>query len=212
MLTAKQLRLLIFNKNYIEKNGIAPSMEEMRKHMNIQSISGVHSYLRSLEERGFIRKLPNRARALEVLKIPEAKNGAEPAGLGGLIQIPYYERIAAGQAVTSWPEPDKLLAVPNHLVDRSRGAHYALRVSGDSMVEKGILDGDIAVMTATNEAKNGDIVAALTDEGEVTLKTLRLSKDKVALEPANPAYKTKNYPMGSVQVQGKLSGIFRDYH
>ena len=211
MLTPKQSRLLRYIGGYLRKNGASPSMDEMRLHMGIRSTSGVHAYLQALMERGFIRKLPHRARAIEVLKMPPAANAPAAAYPSAApMQIPYYERIAAGSPLTNWAEPNRLIAVPANLVGAEKGPHYALKVSGDSMVGVGILDGDIAVMLSTSEARSGQIVAALID-GEVTLKTLRLGRDKITLEPSNPKYRSKAYQAGEVEVQGTLCGIFRNY-
>lgn len=210
MLTAKQNRVLHYINDYSHKTGISPSVEEIRRHMKISSTSGVHAYMQALVERGFIRKLPHKARAIEVLKMPETAAESRETTMATTMQIPYYERIAAGSAMANWAEPDRLISLPSNLVNRKRGSHYALKVSGDSMVGVGILDGDIAVMISTADAKNGEIVAALID-GEVTLKTIRLGKDKIILEPANSAYESKTYRVGEVQVQGTLAGILRNY-
>ncbi len=227
MLTAKQRELLIFIQNKLEESGISPSFEEMKDALDLKSKSGVHRLISALEERGFIRRLPNRARALEVLKQPEdvsaslhaaandaisnviqpSKTAPEPAN--DVIEVPLHGRIAAGAPIealedsTSIPVPAALLGA---------GEHYALEVSGDSMIEAGIFDGDYALVRKADTARDGDIVVALINNEEATLKYLHHEGGKIRLDPANGAYDPQIYDGAQVKVQGKLAGLLRRYH
>lgn len=226
MLTAKQHELIRFIQQKLEETGISPSFEEMKEALDLKSKSGVHRLISALEERGFIRRLPNRARALEVLKQPEnAVSGAKPANdlvaarvaasmtaprpANDIIEIPLHGRIAAGVPIealegqTSMPVPAALLGP---------GDHYALEVSGDSMIEAGIFDGDYALVRSTTTARDGEIVVALVNNEEATLKYLRRENGKIVLDPANGAYASQVYEPHQVQVQGKLAGLLRRYH
>ena len=194
MLTAKQHELLLFIKRKLEESGISPSFEEMKEALDLKSKSGVHRLISALEERGFIRRLPNRARALEVLRQPE---DVAPA------------RIAAGVPLEAL-ETDRTLPVPAALL--GAGEHYALEVSGDSMIEAGILDGDYALVRKTTTARDGEIVVALVRDEEATLKYLRHENGMIRLDPANASYDPQFYPEHEVQVQGKLAGLLRRYH
>ena len=216
MLTPKQSKLLKFIESYKAQKGVVPTVAEMREYMKIKSTSGVHSYLTSLEKRGFISRMPHMARAIEVLKRADSVKATAPTNPSpkmGLelkrgVHIPYFERIAAGSPTANWAEPDKLMEVPPQM---TRGhSCFALKVSGDSMQGAGILDGDIVIMRNTSEARNGDIVAGLVD-GEVTLKTIRFDNKTITLEPANPNYKPMKYAIGEVQVQGVLVNLIRNY-
>ncbi len=223
MLTAKQHELLLFINRRLEDSGISPSFEEMKEALDLKSKSGVHRLISALEERGFIRRLPNRARALEVVKMPEnlgskgmeavAKvttppaNQPEPAN--DVIQIPLHGRIAAGVPIEAL-EDSQTLPVPAALL--GSGEHYALEVSGDSMVEAGIFDGDFALVKKADTARDGDIVVALVNDEEATLKYLYHDGGKIRLDPANAAYDPQVYEDRQVQVQGKLAGLLRRYH
>ena len=227
MLTRKQHELITFIQNRLEESGISPSFEEMKEALDLKSKSGVHRLISALEERGFLRRLPNRARALEVIKAPEggaAKATPKPANdaltplRGGatpktpandVIEIPLHGRIAAGVPIEAL-EGQSTLPVPAALL--GAGEHYALEVSGDSMVEAGILDGDYALVRRTDTARDGEIVVALVRGEEATLKYLRREKGMIRLDPANGAYEPQIYPAGEVQVQGKLAGLLRRYH
>lgn len=230
MLTAKQHELLLFIQQRLEETGISPSFEEMKDALNLKSKSGVHRLISALEERNFIRRLPNRARALEVLKQPE-NVAAKPAaandrGIGGnvvqmkqpaparepandVIEIPLHGRIAAGVPIEAM-EDTQMLPVPAALL--GSGEHYALEVSGDSMIEAGIFDGDFALIKRTETARDGEIVVALVRDEEATLKYLRRENGKIRLDPANAAYDPQIYNANEVQVQGKLAGLLRRYH
>lgn len=226
MLTRKQHELVCFINDRLEETGISPSFEEMKEALDLKSKSGVHRLISALEERHFIRRLPNRARALEVLRMPErserkpapAAPAAPPAKTGNVrptatpandvIEIPLHGRIAAGVPIEAF-EGSSMLAVPAALL--GSGEHYALEVSGDSMVEAGILDGDYALIRRTEVARDGEIVVALIDDSEATLKYFRREGAMVRLDPANRAYEPQRYVPSHVRVQGKLSGILRRY-
>ncbi len=229
MLTAKQHELIRFIQTRLEETGISPSFEEMKEALDLKSKSGVHRLISALEERGFIRRLPNRARALEVLKQPDDVSAAgirsaaandllarhtspppaAPAPANDVIEIPLHGRIAAGVPIEAL-EGQATLPVPAALL--GSGEHYALEVSGDSMIEAGILDGDFALVKRTNTARDGEIVVALVRNEEATLKYLRRENGKIRLDPANGAYEPQIYEPGEVVVQGKLAGLLRRYH
>ena len=227
MLTAKQHELLRFIQRKLEETGISPSFEEMKEALDLKSKSGVHRLISALEERGFIRRLPNRARALEVLRQPENVTAAartapatdtvvqlnppraRPEPANDVIEIPLHGRIAAGVPIEAL-EGQSTLPVPAALL--GTGEHYALEVSGDSMIEAGILDGDYALVRRTEVARDGDIVVALVRNEEATLKYLRRENGMIRLDPANGAYDPQVYPAHEVQVQGKLAGLLRRYH
>ncbi|HUP67364.1 MAG TPA: transcriptional repressor LexA [Sphingomicrobium sp.] len=215
MLTAKQRELLLFIDNRLRENGISPSFDEMREALDLKSKSGVHRLISALEERGFIRRLPNRARALEVLKNPEAKPGtvvqlrpAAPAPANDTLEIPLHGRIAAGTPIEALQGTESF-AVPSALL--GPGEHYALEVSGDSMVDEGILDGDFALIRKVDNARDGEIVVALIDNEEATLKTFRREGSMVRLDPANRQYEPQRYDPRRVQIQGRLAGLIRRY-
>ena len=232
MLTAKQHELIRFIQQRLEETGISPSFEEMKEALDLKSKSGVHRLISALEERGFLRRLPNRARALEVIRQPEDATPARPAGsnvvamtppaaahtnLGAastnaandVIELPLHGRIAAGAPIEAF-EDHTTLPVPAALL--GPGEHYALEVSGDSMVEAGIFDGDYALVRRTNTARDGEIVVALVRGEEATLKYLHKEGGKVRLDPANAAYDPQFYRPDEVEVQGKLAGLLRRYH
>jgi repressor LexA len=227
MLTAKQHELIRFIQQRLEETGISPSFEEMKEALDLKSKSGVHRLISALEERGFLRRLPNRARALEVIRQPEdavpaarssgnvvtlapaaaARLAPEPAN--DVIELPLHGRIAAGAPIEAL-EGQSTLPVPAALL--GPGEHYALEVSGDSMIEAGIFDGDFALVRRTNTARDGEIVVALVRGEEATLKYLRKEGGKVRLDPANAAYDPQFYRPDEVEVQGKLAGLLRRYH
>ncbi|MGB3472000.1 MAG: transcriptional repressor LexA [Erythrobacter sp.] len=238
MLTAKQHELIRFIQQRLEETGISPSFEEMKEALDLKSKSGVHRLISALEERGFIRRLPNRARALEVIRQPEdavpparaetvmpsasdtvtalgaaPKSAANapsiPQPANDVIEIPLHGRIAAGAPIEAL-EGQTSLPVPAALL--GPGEHYALEVSGDSMIEAGIFDGDFALVRRTDDARDGEIVVALVNGEEATLKYLHKDGGKVRLDPANSAYDAQVYGAGEVQVQGKLAGLLRRYH
>jgi repressor LexA len=224
MLTRKQHELICFIADRLGEGGVSPSFEEMKEALNLKSKSGVHRLISALEERGFLRRLPNRARALEVLKMPErgparktparvnevstSPRAALPTPANDVIEIPLHGRIAAGMPIEAL-EGATMLPVPAALL--GSGEHYALEVSGDSMVEAGILDGDYALIRRQDVARDGEIVVALIDEHEATLKYFRREGAMVRLDPANRAYDPQRYAPAQVRVQGKLAGLLRRY-
>jgi repressor LexA len=214
MLTEKQHQLLQFIATEIEKNGVSPSYDEMRLALDLKSKSGIFRLLGSLEERGFIRRLPHRARALEVVKIPSAHVSAfddyiSSAPASEEIEIPLYGKIAAGTPIEAIRDMEARIPVPTTLM--GRGEHYALKIEGDSMIDVGIMDGDTVIIQKADTAENGEIVVALVDGLEVTLKRFRRQGSSIALEPENPAYQTRILPASRVRVQGKLVALMRRY-
>lgn len=216
MLTAKQHELLNFIHVRLGESGVSPSFDEMREALDLKSKSGVHRLISALEERQFIRRLPNRARALEVLKMPEMAKlsvvAAAPAPLrivaNDTIEIPMHGRIAAGTPIEALQGTEGF-AVPAALL--GPGEHYALEVSGDSMVEEGILDGDYALIRKVDTAREGEIVVALIDSAEATLKTFRREGQMIRLDPANRHYQALRYRPEQIQIQGRLAGLIRRY-
>ena len=235
MLTRKQLELLLFINERLKEEGVPPSFEEMKDALNLQSKSGVHRLIVALEERGFLKRMPNRARALEVIKLPDSHSpslspkksgGFSPSVIQGNLGrvkpvaasdngapraavIPMMGRIAAGVPISAIQDHTTNIAVPPEML--GSGEHYALEVKGDSMIEAGIFDGDTVVIRKGDTAHNGDIIVALVDDEEATLKRLRRKGDSVALEAANPHYKTQIYGPDRVRVQGRLIGLMRKY-
>ncbi|WOE73944.1 transcriptional repressor LexA [Alterisphingorhabdus coralli] len=229
MLTRKQHELLCFIQDRLEASGVSPSFEEMKEALDLKSKSGVHRLVSALEERGFIRRLPNRARALEVLKLPEGgtatpapsvtmggadrnlvgSNVSIPDASNDVLEIPLHGRIAAGAPIEAL-EGQSVLPVPAALL--GSGDHYALEVSGDSMVEAGIFDGDFALIRRTDTARDGQIVVALVRGEEATLKYLRRDHNTIRLDPANASYEPQIYRADEVQIQGQLAGLLRRYN
>jgi repressor LexA len=235
MLTRKQYELLLFIDRRLKDYGVSPSFDEMKEALDLKSKSGIHRLITGLEERGFIRRLPHRARALEVLKLPEnrltdptpqnAAGGFAPnvirgdfsAALPGVnvaigaeaIDLPLYGKIAAGTPIEALRDHSDSISVPATLL--KGGEHYALTVEGDSMIDAGILDGDVVVIQRCDVAENGTIVVALVDDNEATLKRLRRKGASIALEPANKKYETRIFGPDRVKVQGRLIGLIRNY-
>ena len=234
MLTRKQYELLVFVDGYLKDNGVSPSFDEMKDALGLQSKSGIHRLITGLEERGFIRRLPHRARALEVLRLPDnarlaGHRPSRPAkglnerfgpeviegGLAGrapttarVVELPLYGRIAAGTPIEALRDTE-FVEVPAYLL--GGGEHYALEVEGESMIDAGIQDGDTVVIQRGDVADNGAIVVALVDDTEVTLKRLRRKDNSIALEAANPDYETRDFGPDRVKVQGRLVGLIRKY-
>jgi repressor LexA len=219
MLTVKQHELLNFIHERLSATGVSPSFDEMREALDLKSKSGVHRLISALEERQFIRRLPNRARALEVVRMPDiappaiaaaavATRAAVPAAANDTIEIPLHGRIAAGTPIEAL-QGSEGFAVPAALL--GPGEHYALEVSGDSMVEEGILDGDYALIRKADTARDGEIVVALIDEAEATLKTFRREGQMIRLDPANRHYEAQRYRPEQVTIQGRLAGLIRRY-
>ena len=230
MLTRKQLELLDFINKRMQRDGVPPSFDEMKNALDLRSKSGIHRLITALEERGFIRRLPHRARALEIVKLPETLDGGggfrprviEGDGgrapqpntalpvTEGAVDLPLMGRIAAGVPIEAISERARDVSVPAGMLAGS-GDHYALEVKGDSMIDAGINDGDIVVIRETRTAENGDIVVALVEGQEATLKRFRQNGRTIALEAANPAYETRLFRDDQVKVQGRLVGLIRTY-
>jgi repressor LexA len=236
MLTRKQYELLSFINHRLAEGGVSPSFEEMKDALGLRSKSGIHRLISGLEERGFIKRLPHRARALEVIKLPEQtaipltrgrverggrfsptvirgdfKNALPAVASGGaeVVQLPLLGRIAAGTPIEALSDRSNSLAIPAGML--GPGEHYSLEVAGDSMIDAGIMDGDTVIIQRADTAENGAIVVAFIDNIEVTLKRLRRRGDSIALEPANKAYETRIFGPDRVKVQGKLVGLMRKY-
>ena len=232
MLTRKQLDLLDFINKRMVRDGVPPSFDEMKEALDLRSKSGIHRLITALEERGFIRRLAHRARAIEIVKLPEAVGGVSVDGFKPRViesgsakpavstptpvetmhamELPVMGRIAAGVPIEAISQVSHNVAVPGQML-RAGGDHYALEVKGDSMIEAGINDGDVVVIRETKTATNGDIVVALVDEAEATLKKFFHRGEMIALEAANPAYETRLVPHDRVRVQGRLVGLIRTY-
>jgi len=229
MLTRKQKELLLLIRDRIASDGVTPSFDEMKAALGLRSKSGIHRLITGLEERGFIKRLPHRARALEILRLPE---GAETKtakvakaaraavedfadAVTSSLSLPVYGRIAAGTPIEAISDLQSHIEIPPSLLANIKGTisheHYVLEVAGDSMIEAGIMDGDHVVIRRADTAENGAIVVALVDENEATLKYLERRKDGVALVPANANYETRLFAQGRVKVQGKLVGLLRKY-
>ena len=232
MLTKKQLELLRYIDRHTKRRGVSPSFDEMKEALGLKSKSGIHRLITGLEERGFIRRLPHRARALEILRRPDALTATDAPQTGfspsvieggydgdeddgrapisdGTVELPLYGRIAAGQPIEAIRDSSETFGVAAGLL--GSGEHYALKVEGDSMIDAGIFDGDIAVIQHADNADNGVIVVALVDDSEVTLKRLRRKNNSIALEPANAAYETRIFGPDRVAIQGRLRAIIRQY-
>jgi repressor LexA len=231
MLTKKQLDLLEFIHNRVQRDGVPPSFDEMKEALDLRSKSGIHRLITALEERGFIRRLAHRARAIEVVKLPDSMTnskgfsprviegdrpssapprGAQPVSDAYATELPVMGRIAAGVPIEAISHQSHTVAVPGQMLS-GKGEHYALEVKGDSMIEAGINDGDVVVIRETSVANNGDIVVALVEDQEATLKRFMRRGNTIALEAANPAYETRIFTGDQVKVQGKLVGLIRTY-
>jgi repressor LexA len=234
MLTRKQLELLLFINERLKESGIPPSFDEMKDALDLRSKSGIHRLITALEERGFIRRLPNRARALEVIRLPDAVNpsfaamrqrGFRPSVIEGgtrknpeprheeaandSVAVPVMGRIAAGVPISAIQTHSHTIPVPPEML--AAGEHFALEVRGDSMIDAGILDGDTIILKKQDTANTGDIIVALIDDEEATLKRLRRKGASIALEAANPAYETRIFGPDRIRIQGRLTGLMRKY-
>lgn len=238
MLTRKQLELLQYISTYIQDTGLSPSFDEMKEALDLKSKSGIHRLITALEERGFLRRLPHRARALEILKTPDealptslrpsrsqpiapspvseaapvvvAAHGVTPTGPHTVTELPLYGRIAAGIPIEALEDPTENIDIPSSMLE-SGADHYVLEIDGDSMVEAGIVDGDLVIIRKCDTASNGTIVVALVEGQEATLKRMFRKNGQVMLEPANRNYETRVFSPGQVQVQGRLVGLLRHY-
>ena len=213
MLTRKQSELLTYLSDHMEQHDVPPSFDEMRDALGLASKSGVHRLVSGLEERGYIRRLANRARAIEILKpVTAAAGGVVTRAVetaSNLVSLPLLGRIAAGTPIEALSDPTNHLEIPASMV--GSGEHFALEIVGDSMVGAGILDGDTVVIQRAETARHGEIVVALINQQEATLKTLLKEPGRVGLEAANPRYETRYFSTGEVEVQGKLAGLIRNY-
>ena len=234
MLTRKQLELLMFVHERLKESGVPPSFDEMKDALDLRSKSGIHRLIKALEERGFIKRLPNRARALEIIRLPEnMQAGLAPARSRGFspsviegnlgrmretpesansnepVLVPVMGRIAAGVPIEAIQHQSHTIGIPPDML--SPGEHFALEIRGDSMIDAGILDGDTVLIRKSDSADTGDIVVALVDEEEATLKRLRRKGASIALEAANPAYETRIFGPDRVRIQGRLVGLIRRY-
>ncbi|MGB0583825.1 MAG: transcriptional repressor LexA [Candidatus Puniceispirillaceae bacterium] len=212
MLTRKQSELLTYLSDHMQQHDVPPSFDEMRDALGLASKSGVHRLVSGLEERGYIRRLANRARAIEILKPVTATGGVVTRAVeaaSNLVSLPLLGRIAAGTPIEALSDPTNHLEIPASMV--GSGEHFALEIVGDSMVGAGILDGDTVVIQRAETARHGEIVVALINQQEATLKTLLKEPGRVGLEAANPRYETRYFSTGEVEVQGKLAGLIRNY-
>ena len=213
MLTKKQNELFVYLNNYISSNEISPSFEEMKNAVNLKSKSGIHRLITSLEQRGYIKRLKHKARAMEITKDLPNKN-VKPinSSIGeSFLNIPLVGSIAAGEAIEAINSSDSMISIPKSLVNKN-STYFGLKVKGLSMIDEGIFDGDIAIIKKTNSAENGKIAAVLTLDNEITLKKVKMTNQKIYLIPANKAYQIKEHSLGDVQIQGTLSGIIRKYN
>ncbi|MDD3182860.1 MAG: transcriptional repressor LexA [Alphaproteobacteria bacterium] len=231
MLTRKQKELLFLIRDRVAQDGVPPSFDEMKVALGLRSKSGIHRLITGLEERGFIRRLPHRARALEILRLPEGREETKVAQvarkvkdaaqliaettLHDIFSLPLYGRIAAGTPIEAISSVSQMVEVPSALLANAKGGvsgeHYLLEVAGDSMIEAGIMDGDQVIIRRADTAENGAIVVALVDDHEATLKYLERRKAEIALIPANERYETRLLPSDRVKVQGRLVGLVRKY-
>lgn len=233
MLTRKQHQLLFYIDGYLKRTGFSPSFDEMKEALELRSKSGIHRLISALEERGFLRRHHHRARALEVIRLPVMEAASAPMAIEGtpfprlvasqdsipapvaahgdnsVVGVPLYGRIAAGLPIEAFRDQGEQIDIP--AAQLTNGRHYALQVSGESMIEAGILDGDTVIIRQSETAENGQIVVALVDGQEVTLKRLRQRGNSIALEPANPAFETQIFPQNRVSIQGVLIGLYRRY-
>ena len=231
MLTKKQYDLLLYVHDFLQKNGVSPSFDEMRDELKLKSKSGVHRLIMSLVERGYIRRLPNRARALEILHMPpnldseklpirsrrvdiieqqEKIKSPDYVAPPQIVKLPLYGRIAAGTPIVALRDENTLIDVPQALV--GRGEYYALEIEGDSMIEAGIHDGDTVIIEKSDVARDGEIVVALVEDEEATLKKFQKDGKNVILHPANKDYRTRTFSANDVKVQGRLSALLRKYY
>ena len=224
MLTKKQYELITFIDNKLRSSGVSPSFDEMKDALGLKSKSGIHRLITGLEERGFIRRLPHRARALEIIRLPknshkESTNlikgnfrhaDKRPAPANDASEIPFLGKIAAGTPIEAISDLTNYITIPSNMIGRDD--RYALEVDGDSMIEAGIYDGDTIVIEKCDTAENGAIIVALVDDEEATLKRIRKKGSTIALEPANINYETQIFGPNRIRIQGKLVGLFRTYH
>ena len=211
MLTKKQKELFVYLRDYISSNDISPSFEEMKIAVNLKSKSGIHRLITSLEQRGYIKRLKHKARAMEITKELQNNSSTVTNTENSFLNIPLVGSIAAGEAIEAINSSDSMISVPKSLVSK-HSTYFGLKVKGLSMIDEGIFDGDIAIIKKTTSAENGKIAAVLTLDNEITLKKIKMTNQKIYLIPANKAYNIKEHNIGEVQIQGTLSGIIRKYN
>ena len=211
MLTKKQKELFVYLNDYISSNDISPSFEEMKNAVNLKSKSGIHRLITSLEQRGYIKRLKHKARAMEITKVLPNQNLNNRDNKENFLDIPLVGSIAAGEAIEAINSSDSMISIPKSLVTK-HSTYFGLKVRGLSMIDEGIFDGDIAIIKKTTSAENGKIAAVLTLDNEITLKKIKMTNQKIFLIPANKAYDIKEHNIGDVQIQGTLSGIIRKYN
>ena len=211
MLTKKQKELFVYLRDYISSNNISPSFEEMKNAVNLKSKSGIHRLITSLEQRGYIKRLKHKARAMEITKELQNNSSIVSSSENSFLNIPLVGSIAAGEAIEAINSSDSMISVPKSLVSK-HSTYFGLKVKGLSMIDEGIFDGDIAIIKKTTSAENGKIAAVLTLDNEITLKKIKMTNQKIYLIPANKAYDIKEHNIGEVQIQGTLSGIIRKYN
>ena len=211
MLTKKQKELFVYHRDYISSNDISPSFEEMKNAVNLKSKSGIHRLITSLEQRGYIKRLKHKARAMEITKELQNNSSIVTSSENSFLNIPLVGSIAAGEAIEAINSSDSMISVPKSLVSK-HSTYFGLKVKGLSMIDEGIFDGDIAIIKKTTSAENGKIAAVLTLDNEITLKKIKMTNQKIYLIPANKAYDIKEHNIGEVQIQGTLSGIIRKYN
>ena len=211
MLTKKQKELFVYLSDYISSNDISPSFEEMKNAVNLKSKSGIHRLITSLEQRGYIKRLKHKARAMEITKELQNNNPIDTNSENNFLNIPLIGSIAAGEAIEAINSSESMISVPKSLVSK-HSTYFGLKVKGLSMIDEGIFDGDIAIIKKTTSAENGKIAAVLTLDNEITLKKIKMTNQKIYLIPANKAYDIKEHNIGEVQIQGTLSGIIRKYN
>lgn len=211
MLTKKQKELFVYLRDYISSNDISPSFEEMKNAVNLKSKSGIHRLITSLEQRGYIKRLKHKARAMEITKELQNNSSFVTSSENSFLNIPLVGSIAAGEAIEAINSSDSMISVPKSLVSK-HSTYFGLKVKGLSMIDEGIFDGDIAIIKKTTSAENGKIAAVLTLDNEITLKKIKMTNQKIYLIPANKAYDIKEHNIGEVQIQGTLSGIIRKYN
>jgi len=211
MLTKKQKELFDYLRGYIASHDISPSFEEMKNAVNLKSKSGIHRLITSLEQRGYIKRLKHKARAMEITKELQNNSSIVTSSENSFLNIPLVGSIAAGAAIEAINSSDSMISVPKSLVSK-HSTYFGLKVKGLSMIDEGIFDGDIAIIKKTTSAENGKIAAVLTLDNEITLKKIKMTNQKIYLIPANKAYDIKEHNIGEVQIQGTLSGIIRKYN
>ena len=211
MLTKKQKELYGFLKDYIKKSGISPSFEEMKTALNLKSKSGIHTLITNLEQRGFIKRLKHKARAMQILKNPQDMNSTNENNINNSMNIPILGSISAGNPIEAISQENDNISVPNDMLSNNY-KYFALNVRGDSMIDEGIYNGDIAIIKHSKTINNGKIAAILIKGEEITIKKIKIDNSFATLIPANPSYNEMKYPLDQIEIQGELSGLLRKYN